>query len=147
MRIQALLLAVVAGAILLTLARAQDGESPRGKQETSDKVKALQQERIATLKTMAEVETALHSIGHASPEEVLEARVLVGEAELDAAETGPDRITCLKNLVEVLKELEETANGRKNSAEGTETPVLKAKARRLEAEIRLERERAQPDGQ
>jgi membrane fusion protein, multidrug efflux system len=146
MRIPALILAVAAGTLLFALASAQDGGSQSSKQETrqsADKVKELQKERIATLKAMTDVETRLHQNGKASPEAVLEARVLVCEAELDAAEKESDRITVLRNLVEVLKEHEEVAKARKKSAEGTEVSVLKVKARRLEAEIRLERAQAQ----
>jgi hypothetical protein len=147
MRIHALILAVAAGTLLLAAAGAQDGGSQPSKQAAAGRVKELQQERIATLKAMVEVQTALHKIAKASPEDVLEARGLVCEAELDAAEKESDRIAILKNLVEVLKDLEETAKARKRSAEGTEAAVLKAKARRLEAEIRLERVRAQSQGQ
>lgn len=146
MRIYALILSVVAGTFLLAPARAQDGGSKPGKQEASSKVKELQQERIATLKTMTEMVSALHKIGKASPDELLEAKVLVCEAELDAAEKESDRITVLKSLVEALKDLEEIAKSRKRAAEGTEAAVLKAKARRLEAEIRLERLRTQSHG-
>jgi len=144
MRILALIVIVAAGTFLPS-ARAQD----KGNQalKSADKVKELQQERIATLKAMADVETALLKTGKTSPEAVLEARVLLGEAELDAAEKESDRITVLKNLVDVLKELEQTAKARKNAAEGTEAAVLKVKARRLEAEIRLEQARAKAPGQ
>ena len=144
MGIRTLILAATAGALLLAPASAQDDESQSVKQEvqkSADKVKELQQERIATLKTIVEMETALHKMGSASPESVLEARMLVCEAELDAAENESDRITILKNLVQVLKDLEESAKARKKAAEGTEAAVLKVKARRLEAEIRLERRR------
>ena len=48
-----------------------------------------------------------------------------------------------ENLVEVFEDFEETAKARKHSAEGTETAILKIKARRLDAKIRLERTRAQ----
>ncbi|MBS0201399.1 MAG: efflux RND transporter periplasmic adaptor subunit [Planctomycetes bacterium] len=149
MRVRVLILTVVAGTVLMGLARAQDGGDPSRKpevQKTANKIRDLQQERIATLKTMAEMESLLVKSGKASPESALEARVLVCEAELDAAEKESDRIPFLKNLVEVLKEYEEVARARKNSARGTEVDVLKVKARRLEAEIRLERtrEKAQP---
>jgi membrane fusion protein (multidrug efflux system) len=73
--------------------------------------------------------------------------VLLSEAELDAAEKEADRVAALKSLVEVLQELEETAKARKANAEGSEAPVLKIKARRLEAEVRLERAQAKAEGQ
>jgi membrane fusion protein (multidrug efflux system) len=146
MRIPALILALASGTLLLVPSRAQDGKPPSSKQETrqaSDKVKELQKERIVTLKSMAEIETLLHKNGKASSEAALEAKVLVCDAELDAAEKEPDRITVLKSLVKVLKEYEEITKARKVSAEGTEVAVLKVKARRLEAEIRLEQAQGQ----
>lgn len=145
MRICALILALAAGTLLSAPASARDSETQSSKQvpqQSADKVKELQKERIATLKTVAEMETWLHKKGMASPEAVVEARVLVCEAELIAAEKDSDRITLLQNLVEVLKEHEELAKARKMAAEGTEVSVLKVKARRLEAEIRLEQARA-----
>ena len=144
MRTPAFILAVVS-TFLVTSAGAQDGRVQPGKDEvrqSTAKVKELQQERIAALKNVAEMQLSLSTVGKATPEGVLEAKVLVWEAELDAAEKESDRRTCLKNLVEVLKELEETAKARKRNAEGTEVGVLMAKARRLEAEIRLERSQA-----
>jgi membrane fusion protein (multidrug efflux system) len=146
MRLPALILAVAAGTLLSVPVRAQDGEGQSSKQETrqsADKVKELLRERIATLKAMTDMETVLHKNGNGPPEAALEARVLVCGAELDAAEKESDRITVLKSLVEVLKKYEEVAKARKKSAEGTEAAVLKVKARRLEAEIRLEQAHGQ----
>jgi membrane fusion protein (multidrug efflux system) len=150
MRVFALILVVAAGTLLLTSGSAQDGGSQPGKQEgqkPADKVAELQRERIATLKTMAEVEASLYKSGKTAPDAALEARVLVCEAEFDAAEQGADRVTALKGLIAVLTELEETAKASKVAAEGTEAAVLKVKARRLAAEIRLERLQAKQGGQ
>jgi biotin carboxyl carrier protein len=69
--------------------------------------------------------------------------VLLAEAELDAAEKAADRITILKKLVEALKQYEEVAKAKKERAEASEVPILMIKARRLEAEIRLERAQSQ----
>src|SRR4051812_26944475 len=127
MRIPALILAVTAGTLLSSSVSAQEDRSQPFKQESkqfADKTTKLQQERIATLKRMTEVETDLLRIGKTPPEAVLEARVLLGEAELDAAQHEADRLIALQGLVEVLKELEETAKARKAAAEVSEAAIL-----------------------
>ena len=142
MRRPALILTVMAATLLIAPASPQDGVHPSREDQTEEsarKIKGLQKERIATLKEMADLNTRLFQSGHASFEAALEARVLVFEAELDAAEKESDRITLYKNLVDVLKGYEELANQRVKAARGTEASVLKVKARRLEAEINLER--------
>lgn len=101
------------------------------------KVRALHQERIASLKSVVEIETRLNEIGKAPPEAVLDAKVAVHEAEAAAAETQTDRIAALQQLVTALKDCEEAAKARKLAARDTESAVLKAKANRLAAEIRL----------
>jgi hypothetical protein len=146
MGIRGLIVAVAAGILFIASAGARDGESTPSQtniQKSNDKIKQLQKERVATLKMAVDVETHLFQIGKSSQEAVLEAKVLVCEAELDAAEKKSDRITALKSLVDVLKEYEELAKVRTNIAEGTEVGVLKARARRLEGEIRLEQARAE----
>ncbi len=150
MRVSAGIVVVVAGVVLIAAASAQEKEAKRGKQERAkpaDRVKELQQERVASLKMLVEIEASLLKTAKTTPEAVLEAKVSVCEAELEAAENDTDRIAVLKSLVDVLKELEETAKARKAAAEATEVPVLKAKSRRLQAEIRLEQLQTQPDKQ
>jgi membrane fusion protein (multidrug efflux system) len=150
MRGLALILSVAAAVLLMLPASAQDNGEASSAEETeksTDKVKELRRERIAALQAMAEIETSLYQKGKTSLEEVQEAKVLVCEAELDAAEKESDRIALLQNLVEVLKQYEELAKVRKQTARGTEAAVLKARARRLEAEIRLEQARQQDPGQ
>lgn len=145
MRVYALIVAVAAGTLLLVPAGGQEGEGPSKKpraEQSADKVKDLQKERLATLKTVAEMEAELYKIGQGTTDAMLEARVLVAEAELEAAEKESDRVAVLKNLVETLKACEETAKARKVAAAGTEAEVLRAKARRLAAQIRLEQAQA-----
>jgi membrane fusion protein, multidrug efflux system len=145
MRMLALILTVVAATLLTAPASPQDRVNPSRKeqlQQAAKKVKELQKERIATLKAMADVNTRLFQSGKASFEEALEAMVLVFEAELDAAEKETERIKLYKNLVDVLKGYEEVARQRVQTARGTEAAVLKARARRLEAEIHLEQAKA-----
>src|SRR5262249_37787331 len=78
----------------------------------------------------------------ASFEEGGEGRLLLLNAELDAAEKGASRITRYKSIVDVLKEGEKFAEDAVRAGGGTDVRILKVKARRLEAEINLERAKA-----
>ena len=141
MRTPALILTVMAATLLMAPASPQARVNLSRKdqaEESAKKVKELQKERIATLKQMADQTTKLFQHGSVSFEELCEARLLVLKAELDAAEKESDRITLYKNIVDVLKGYEKFAEERLRTAGGTEAPILKAKARRLEAEIHLE---------
>lgn len=122
-------------------ARPQDATRPpiEAAEAAAGKVKGLQRERIAALKSLVDLSTRLFEKDAAPLEAAIEARELVFEAELDVAETEPERLTLLKDLVDALKGYEEQAKAMKQAARGTEAAVLKARARRLEAEIRLER--------
>ena len=62
-------------------------------------------------------------------------------AELAAAEKASDRVA-LSNFVEVMKNYGEIAEAQYKAGTGTHAAVLTFKARRLEAEIQLERARA-----
>jgi outer membrane protein TolC len=145
MRMLALILTVMAAALLVASANPQDKGNPPRKgrtEESAKKIKELQKERIATLKQMSDGFTKLFQNGNVSLEDLCEARLLVPKAELDAAEKESDRITLYKKIVNELKELETLAENRFKSARGTMASVLKFKARRLEAEINLERAKA-----
>ncbi|SRR5579884_926180 len=142
MRMPALILTVMAATLLLGPASPQEKANPSRKYQTEEsakKIKELQKERIATLKEMADVISALYQRGQGSLEDVLVARLLVHKAELDAAEKESDRITLYKNIVDELKKLETIADGIVKAARGSKSTFLKVKARRLEAEINLER--------
>jgi len=146
MRMPALILTVLAAALLIAPARPQDKGNPARKdqaEESARKIKELQKERIAILKAMVDQVTKLVQTGRASFDEACEARLLLLKAELDAAEKESDRITLYKNFVDVLKEFESWAEQRWQAARGTQAAVLKIKARRLEAEILLERAKAE----
>ena len=145
MRTPALILTVTAATLLMAPASPQAGVNLSRRdqaEESARKVKELQKERIATLKQMADAIARLYQSGHGSPEEVYEARLLVLEAELDAAEKGSDRITLYKSIVDVSKQFENLAEERVKTGRGTLATALKFKARRLEAEINLERAKA-----
>jgi hypothetical protein len=145
MRMPALILTVLAATLLMAPAIPQDRVKPSPKErieESAKKVKELQKERIATLKQMVDVDSKLERDRVVSFDEVIEARLLVLNAELDAAERESDRVTLYKNIVDVLKEYETFAERTAKIAKVTTASVLKVKARRLEAEIHLERAKA-----
>jgi hypothetical protein len=91
---------------------------------------------------MVDVTSRLRERRRASFEEVAEARLLLLNAELDAAEKESSRITLYKGIVDVLKEGEKYAEDVVRTGGGTQARILKVKARRLEAEINLERAKA-----
>ena len=145
MRKPALVLAVMAATLLTAPASPQDKVNPPRKDKTEEsakKIKEIQRERIATLKQLVDVYSRRRERRQASFEEVAEARLLLLNAELDAAEKGSSRITLYKSIVDVLKEGEKFAEEAARIGGGTEARMLKVKARRLEAEINLERAKA-----
>jgi hypothetical protein len=159
MRTHARILTVMAAALLMAPDTQQQKANPpleelpqpdrpplvkEQKEEPAKTVKELQKERIATLKEMAEQisEQFKNPRFRVSFDELLEARLLLLKAELDAAEKESDRINLYKNAIAVLKEYEEWADTRVKLARGTVASVLKIKARRLEAEIDLARAKA-----
>jgi hypothetical protein len=58
---------------------------------------------------------------------------------LDAAEKESERVTLYERIVEVLNQSEKVANARAQTGGGSQAAALKIKARRLEAEVELER--------
>jgi RNA polymerase sigma factor (sigma-70 family) len=119
----------------------QDKVNPPTKErieESANKVKELQKERIATLKALVDQSASLFRSARGSYEEVLEAQMLLLQAELDGAEKESDRITLYKRCVDTLKVYEQWADAQRKAARGTEAAILKIRARRLEVEIQLE---------
>jgi uncharacterized protein YlaN (UPF0358 family) len=145
MKTPALILTVLAATLQMVPASARAVENlSRQEQidESAKKVKELQKERIAALEEMAVQLTNLFQNGRVEFDEVIDAQLLLLEAKLEVAEKESDRITLYKNMVDVLKQYEALAGGRAKNAQGTHAAALKIKARRLEAEIRLEQAKA-----
>jgi membrane fusion protein (multidrug efflux system) len=135
----------MAATLLIAPASPQDqAKSPRKEplQESATKVKELRKERLAVLKELTDQLTRQYQTGRVEIDELLEARVQLLHAQLDAAEKQSERLALYKNLVDELKQAEKIAQGRLEAARGTMASVLKIKARRLEAEIHLEQARA-----
>lgn len=121
---------------------AEDKVNPPPKERTQDpskKIKELQKERIATLKQAAEVSLRLAQRDRLDVQEAVEDRMTLLKAELEVTEKEPDRITLYTKVLEELKAYEEMAKARHQAARGTELPVHKIKAERLEVEIEIEK--------
>jgi hypothetical protein len=144
MRKPALILAVTAATLLMAPASAQDKVNPPSKDKTEEsakKIKELQKERIATLKEMVDAISRMREQQLASYQDVAETKLLLLNAELEVAEKGSSRIALYESIVDVLKEGEKFAYDARNTGSNT-ARYLKVKARRLEAEINLERAKA-----
>ncbi len=135
-----LLIAVLAAAFLTAVADSQEGTAPKTDQAgAATKVKDLQQQRMATLKEIVEAFNAERQNGRGSFEDLIEAKVQLLNAELEVASSDAERVTICENIVKQFITLEEVAQASREGARGAYTAVLKAKAKRLEAEISLER--------
>jgi hypothetical protein len=110
--------------------------------ESTAKIKELQKDRIATLRELVAISTKLYQSGRASYDEALDAQVLLLKAELDAAEKASDRVAIYREFIELMKGYEKLAAAQKQAARGTDAAILKFKAKRLEAEIQLEKTKA-----
>jgi hypothetical protein len=108
----------------------------------AEKIRQLRKERIATLEELADIAARLHRNGQANFSDALDARVELAKAQLEGAETQAERIKLLEQLVGATQKLEEIAQVRRQSAQGTMADVYKAKVKRLEAEIALEEAKA-----
>jgi outer membrane protein TolC len=145
MRMSALFLILMATALPMAPARAQDKENPSPPQQSEQvakKINQLRQERITTLKEVVEQVSTMHNKGLASIDEVYEARLAVMQAELDAAAEESNRVALYKNIVDLLAEWEHSANEMRKTVRTEGTSYLKVKARRLHAEINWEQAKA-----
>jgi hypothetical protein len=164
MRMSALILTVLVATLPMAPASPQEKPNPPRKEqieelppppglppvkaqreEPAKTVKELQKERIATLEAAADMAADLYRMGgreKVSLDDVVEARLLVFKAALEAAEKDSDRITLYKKIVDFLKNTEAVANAKFQAQRTTSYPVLKLKARRLKAEIDLQRAKA-----
>jgi outer membrane protein TolC len=142
MRIPSLILAAVAATLLTGPASSQEKADQPGKDKaegSTKKVKELQKERIATLKMVVEISEKLAKSARIEIGDLLEAKMSLLKAELDAAEKESDRIALYKTAIDSLKEYEALAKAQFEAGRATELYVHRAKATRLEVEIALEK--------
>jgi hypothetical protein len=128
--------ALILAAILMTAA--QEKPSKEQIEASAKKIKELRKERITTLKEAVDVSSKLAQSGRLEVWEAMEDRMALLKAELEAAEKESDRIALYKQAVASLKDYEAVARARFNAGRGTELPLFRIKAKRLEVEIQLE---------
>jgi hypothetical protein len=132
-------LSVVAGALLAPPVPEKVNPTPKEQiEESMKRLKELRQQRIATLKETADQMEALYKNARESVDALIDAKQLLLQAELEGAEKESDRIALYQKYVQTMGEYEALAESKRQAARGTLAAVLKVKARRLEAEIRLE---------
>ena len=136
------MLPLILNVVTATLLAVAAEPRPAGIDESTARIKELQKERIAALKELVAISTKLYQSARASYDEALDAQVLLLKAELDAAEKASDRVALYKDFVEVMKGYEKLAAAQKQAGRGTDAAVLKFRAKRLEAEIQLEKAKA-----
>ncbi len=142
MKATALIVMLMATALVVSAANSQDTGGAKNEAESTKKIKELQKERLNVLSAMAESAGVLVRDGRVLLEVAYEARQQLLQAQIEYADDDAQRIQFYESYVEALKQYEELAIARKESARGSEFAVLKARAGRLGAEIELERLKA-----
>lgn len=135
MRTRLLLATLLLGALFATT------QFPEAVLADSPKVMALLKERRDLLAERLKLLEMQHGHGEqVTWKELVEARDELLVAELALATTKPKRIEVLTSRVENLKSAEELYMVQRDNGDAGTTDVLKAKARRLAAEVDLQRE-------
>jgi multidrug efflux pump subunit AcrA (membrane-fusion protein) len=139
--IAVVLLAFVAVCASISLVRseAQEPAKPEGK---ARKIKEMQQERLATARELAKVQTARFRSNQGQIEEVLEATRVLADAELDLCVSDKERVAVLEKILAVAEDTERMAANFAKVGQGRDSTALVAKAERLRIEIDLERVKA-----
>lgn len=108
-------------------------------ENATKKMKELHKERISTLKEITDLYKAQIANGFVTREDIMQAKLLLLKAELDASNTDHERIIIQQTIVEMMTEFEEMTSQVVMHSHVDRTVYLKAKAERLKAEIDLER--------
>ena len=104
-------------------------------------VKKLLVERLGTLRSIEEIFKQKQGLGTIGSDERHRAVMARLGGELDLADSKQARIAILETKAEKVKELEKVVRTRLEVGEATELEVLRTRARRLNVEIALEREK------
>jgi|SRR5262245_22549025 len=115
---------------------------PMSQSAAQDKLRALQRERVETLSKLASYLEESYKSGATGLEQLLEARQRVAKAELALCQTNAERIAVRERVVQETKEYESRISGTVEVGGKPVGELLKAKARRLKAEIALEQEKS-----
>ena len=143
MTLPVLILVAMAANPVAPTANPRDGLKPPAKEQieaSARKIKELQKERIDALEAAVDIQNTLFIKARGPFRDVMEARLLLLQAQLDMAEKRADRIALYKKAIGTVQDLEKIAAAHVKRGTETEASVLQAKARRLEVEIQLERE-------
>ena len=104
-------------------------------------VKELLVQRLDTFRAIEEIFRHRQRVGNVGFDEVHRVVMARLGAELDLADSKQARIAILEKKVEIVKELEKGVSKRVERGKAAELDVLRARARRLKAEIALGREK------
>ncbi len=104
------------------------------------KLDSLLKERREVLQVLVKLAKARYRQGAASIESAIWASLELLQADLDLAKTRRERVEIHKRTVALLRDLEKSADRRFRAGAAGQDDVLRAKASRLAAEIRLLRE-------
>ena len=122
------------------LLRPVSADEPAPKKAVNDsKLKTLLKARLAVAQEDATLVTRSYESGQAPIAEVLEAIRAVSDAELELCDTKAERIAILERMLKQAKEFEKIAAARVEAAAASRRETFKAKMKRLEIEIALEK--------
>ncbi len=107
--------------------------------EHAAKAKELLKERREVLATRVEILEHLFQIARTPYMDVINAKDDLRNAELELSDSRDRRLEVLRSQVENLQQGEEYMKGMKRDAKANEADVLTLTARRLKAQIELER--------
>jgi hypothetical protein len=109
-------------------------------------VRTLQEDRLTVLRKISEIVSRRHASGYGNLSEVWAAEQAATEAELDLCATDKERVSVLERRLDQAKSVEAQAARHAHDGYGNEETALRAKADRLQVEIRLEQARAAASG-
>jgi hypothetical protein len=119
-----------------------EGKKEADRKPEEDKVRALLQERLATLKQIAaETEQVYKRAGRLAWQDVVQAKLHAAKAELDLCETDKERVAVHERIVALAREIEVVVGVQVEAGKLPHFELLRARVSRLEAAVALERAR------
>jgi hypothetical protein len=112
------------------------------KTDPKDQIKTIRLARLETLREIYELLSKAQPKGGATLNDVRDARVAVLNAQLDLSETSADRVKVLEDLVKETRGWEDDTNRAAQAGNGTRIDAVRAKLRRVDAELALAQEKA-----
>jgi outer membrane protein TolC len=114
------------------------------KADPKDRIKVLLKERVSTAKEIYELLLEKYKAGAGNIGSVHRAKVAWMNARLSIAETRAERLKIYEEILTEAKDWEQSAIRNLENGAGLQIEVLTARAERIEAEIALEQEKAEP---